>query len=84
MVFGVFDFLQKMNENKSNWGIVVVKLNSLVRFLEEIEDTKNHFEIIWPLMNNVSRCKAKSLNPVNSKPLQKKQIVAKKTASSVV
>ena len=48
--FGVFDFLQKTNENKSTWGIIVVKSNSFVRFLEEIEDTKNHFEIIWPLV----------------------------------
>ena len=49
MVFCVFDFLQKTKENKSTWGIVVVKWNSLIRFLEEIEDTKNNFEIIWPL-----------------------------------
>ena len=42
MVFGAFDFLQKTNENKSIWGIVVV------RFLEEIEDIKNLFEINWP------------------------------------
>ena len=48
-IFGVVDFLQKTNENKSNWGIIVVKLNSFVRFLEEVKDTKNHFEIIWPL-----------------------------------
>ena len=48
--FGVFDFLQKTNENKSTWGAIVVKLNSFVRFLEEIEDTKNHFETIWPLI----------------------------------
>ena len=48
--FGVFDFLQKSNENKSTWGIIVVKSNCFVRFLEENEDTKNHFEIIWPLV----------------------------------
>ena len=47
--FGVFDFLQKTNENKSIWGIIVVKLNSFVRFLEEIEDIKTPFEINWPL-----------------------------------
>ena len=40
---GVFDFLQKMNENKSIWGIIVVKSDSFIRFLEEIEDTKNAF-----------------------------------------
>ena len=47
--FGVFDFLQKTNKNKLTWGIIVVKSNSFVRFLEEIKDTKNHYEIIWPL-----------------------------------
>ena len=38
-----------MNENKSIWGIIVVKSNSFVRFLEEIEIIKNPFEINWPL-----------------------------------
>ena len=47
--FVVFDFLQKRNENRSTWGTIVVKLNSFVRFLEEIEGIKNHFEVIWPL-----------------------------------
>ena len=47
--FGVFDFLQKTNENKSTWVIIEVKSNSFVRFLEEIEDTKNPSKIIWPL-----------------------------------
>ena len=41
--FGVFDFLQKTNENMSTWGIIVVKSNSFVLFLEEIEDTKKPF-----------------------------------------
>ena len=50
MVFGVVDFLQKTNENKSTWGIIVVKSNLFVRFLEEIDDLKNHFEINWPLV----------------------------------
>ena len=36
----------------STWGVIVVKSNSFVRFLVEIEDTKNHFEIIWPLVNH--------------------------------
>ena len=47
--FGVVDFLQKTNENKSTWGIIVVKSNSFVRFLEEIDDPKNHFEINWQI-----------------------------------
>ena len=47
--FGVFNFLQKTNENKSIWGIIVVKSNSFIRFLEEIDDIKTPFEINWPL-----------------------------------
>ena len=47
--FGVFDFLQKTSKNKLTWGIIVVKSNSFVHVLEEIKDTKNQFEIIWPL-----------------------------------
>jgi hypothetical protein len=47
--FGVVDFLKKTNENKSTWGIIVVKSNSFVHFLVEIDDPKNHFEIKWPL-----------------------------------
>ena len=38
--FGVIDFLQETNENMSTWGIIIVKLNSLVPFLEEIDDQK--------------------------------------------
>ena len=47
--FGSVNFLQKTNENKSTWGIIVVKSNSFVHFFEEIDDPKNHFEINWPL-----------------------------------
>ena len=46
--FGVVDFLQKTNENKSTWGIIEVNSNLFVRFLEETDDPKNHFEINWP------------------------------------
>ena len=56
--FGVFDFLQKTNENKSIWSFEPWKMNKgiqlyyydtsnrlvFVRFLEEIEDTKNPFQ----------------------------------------
>ena len=48
--FGVIDFLQKTNENKLTWGIIVVKSNLFVRFLEEIDVPKNNFEISWPLV----------------------------------
>ena len=43
---------KKTTENKSTWSIIVVKSNSFVRFLEEIEEIKNLFEIIWPLEQN--------------------------------
>ena len=50
---GVVDFLQKpTNEKKSTWGIIVVKSNSFVRFLEEINDPKNHLEINRPLADS--------------------------------
>ena len=48
MIFDVFDFFQNMNENKSSSSS---KKNSFVRFLEEFEDTKNHFKINWPLLD---------------------------------
>ena len=41
--FGVFDFLQKTNQNKLTWGVILVKSNSFVRFLEEIKDTNKPF-----------------------------------------
>ena len=46
--FGVFDFFKKLNENKSTWGIIVVKSNSFVHFLTT---WKNHFDFIWPLVH---------------------------------
>ena len=41
--FGAIDFLQKTNENKSTFDIIVVKSNSFVRFLVEIDDPKKPF-----------------------------------------
>ena len=38
------------SKKRTKTSITVVKLNSFVRFLEEIEDTKNLFEIIRPLL----------------------------------
>ena len=40
---GVVHFLQKTNENMSTWGIIVVKSNSFVHFLDEIDDPKKPF-----------------------------------------
>ena len=42
--FGVVDFLQKTNENKSTLGITVVKSNSFVDFLEKIDDPEKPFQ----------------------------------------
>ena len=47
--FGVYNFFQKTNENKSTWGIIIVKSNSFIRFLEETSAWKNHFDFVWPL-----------------------------------
>ena len=49
-IFGVFKFFQKMNENKSTWGIIVVKSTSFAWFLEEVRIPKSPFEINWPLV----------------------------------
>ena len=54
------DFLQKVNENKSIWGIIVVKSNSFVCFLEEIEDIKTPFEINWPLEQFIQTVKGQN------------------------
>ena len=48
-LFDVFKFFQKTNENKSTWGILVVKLNFFVPFLEELRIPKSPFEIHWLL-----------------------------------
>ena len=47
--FGVFNFFQKTIENKSTWGIIVVKLNSFFRILEEFTAWQFAFEFYWPL-----------------------------------
>ena len=50
-LFGVFNFSQKTNKNKSTWGITVFKSNFFVRFLGELRLAKSPFEIISPLAN---------------------------------
>ena len=52
--FWFLQFFQKTNKNKWTWGIIVVKLNSFDRFLEEFDDPKNNFEINWPLAANAA------------------------------
>ena len=39
-IFVCTQFFQKLNENKLNWGIIIVKLNFFVRFLEELRIPK--------------------------------------------
>ena len=54
-LFGVFNFFQKKkNENKSTWGIIVVRSNSFVRFLEEFTAWQFAFELNWPLAQEKS------------------------------
>ena len=64
-LFGVFKFLQKMNENKPTWGIIVVKLIFFVRFFGRIEDTKNPFEINWQLVTCEDDLPSPGWNKVN-------------------
>ena len=40
---------KKTNENKSTWGIIVLKSNFFVHFLEELRIPRSPFEINWPL-----------------------------------
>ena len=49
MSFWCFEFFQKTNENNSTGGIIVVKSNFFVHFLEELKTPKIHFEIDRPL-----------------------------------
>ena len=49
-LFGVFNFLQKMNKNKSTWGFIAVKQNSFIHFLEKTSAWKNNFDFFWPLV----------------------------------
>ena len=63
--YGVVDFLHKTNENKSTWGIIEVKSNLFVRFLEEIDDPKNHFEINWPLVTTINKVKVEENTTLN-------------------
>ena len=52
-LFGVFKFFQKTNENKSTWGIIVVKSNFFVHFSEELRIPKSSFEINRPLVEPI-------------------------------
>ena len=52
-LFSVFKLFQKTNENKSTWGIIVVKSNFFVRFLEELRTPESPFEINWPLTDTI-------------------------------
>ena len=49
-LLGVCNFSQKTNENKSTWGIIVVKLHFFDGFLGELRIPKNPFKINWSLV----------------------------------
>ena len=53
MIFGVFEFFQKTNER----SLLTTMITVFIRLLEEIKDTKNHFENIWPLERYVFKTK---------------------------
>ena len=50
-LFGAFNFSQNTNENKSTWGIIVIKSNISFVFMGELRIPKSPFEISWPLGN---------------------------------
>ena len=47
MSFWCIQFTLKNEQKKS---LIIVKLNSFVRFLEETSAWKNHFDFFWPLL----------------------------------
>ena len=49
MSFGAFNFFQKSNENKSTWGIIVVKTNLFVRYLFGRNVSKLGAKLHWEL-----------------------------------
>ena len=60
-LFGVFNFFQKRNENKSTWGIIVVKLNSFFRFLEKFTAWQFAIKYYTPLIpSEISRENARA------------------------
>ena len=61
-LFGVFKIFQNTNENKSTWGIIVVKANFFVRFLEELRIPKSSFEINWPLVSILTKLHSTQLH----------------------
>ena len=62
-IFGVFSFLQKRNENKTTWGIIVVKLNSFVRFLEETLAWKKSFRLCLTFIKSLKLLFAQPIGP---------------------
>ena len=56
----------KFDKNKSTWGIIVVKSNSFVDFLEETSVWKNHFDFVWPLEGEKIKKKSQYLNELKN------------------
>ena len=48
-LFSVLNFFQKMNENRSTWGIIAVKSNSFVSFWKKCWIEKNKVDFVWLL-----------------------------------
>ena len=53
LFFGILNFLQKTNENKWTWGIIVAKSNLFVRFFDKSMPPKNPSQINWPLCQQI-------------------------------
>ena len=49
-LFGAFHSFQITNENSSTWGIIEVRSNSFVHFLEEFMAWQFAFEFYWPVL----------------------------------
>ena len=87
MSFWCLQFSQKMNENNSTWGTLVVKSNFFVRFFGELKVPKGHFEINWPLVFSFSKMSDKLStcgNPINKFKNKIYIIINKKTQSFLI
>ena len=49
--FGVVDFLQKPNENKSTWGIIVVKSNYVSKHMRDVF-SNTYVKVILTIVSN--------------------------------
>ena len=52
---------KKTNENKSTWGTIVVKSNFFIPYFGELKIPKRHFEINWPLADQIMDLRTQSV-----------------------